>query len=242
MASARRRFIRRILAAVAIPLIMTGAWIGWSRANGNFATVRPNRVYRSGQMSASMLARTLHERQIGTVLNLRGANAHLGWYRAERDATLAAGATQVDVSLSSCVWMSRAQLRELIEILDSSQYPILIHCEWGAERTGLVSAFVELLREGSTIDDARNQFALKYFYLPIGDGKIMAEMIDQYDNWLRRRELEHRPELFRRWAASGYQPGSPSREEWPWDPYPLVVTTRPEAEQMAQSAGEPARR
>lgn len=242
MASTRRRSIRRILAAVAIPLAMMGAWIGWNRANGNFATVRANQVYRSGQMSGAMLARTLHERGINTVLNLRGANGHLDWYRAERDATLAAGATQVDVSLSSCVWMSRAQLLALIEILDSIQYPLLIHCEWGAERTGLVSAFFELLREGSTIDDARNQFALKYLYLPIGDGKIMAEMIDQYDHWLRMRELEHRPELFRRWAANGYRPGSPNREDWPWDPYPLVVTTRPGAERIAQGADAPARR
>ena len=242
MANTRRRFFRRILATVALPLAMAGAWIGWNRANNNFATVRPNQVYRSGQMSASTLARTLHDSGIQTVLNLRGANGHLGWYRAERAATLAAGATQVDVSLSSCVWMSRAQLRTLIEVLDSSRYPMLIHCEWGAERTGLVSAFVELLREGSTIDDARNQFALKYLYLPFGDGKIMAEMIDQYDGWLRRRELEHRPELFRRWAANGYQPGSPNREEWPWDPYPLIVTTRPPAEQMARSAEESARR
>jgi len=193
-------------------------------------------------MSESMLARTLREREIKTVLNLRGANGHEKWYRAERDATLAAGATQVDVSLSSCVWMSRAQLLTLIDLLDSIEYPVIIHCEWGAERTGVVSAFVELLREGSTIDDARNQFALKFMYLPVGDGKIMGEMIDQYDNWLRKRELEHRPELFRRWAASGYQPVSPSREEWPWDPYPLVVTTRPEVERTAQSADESTRR
>lgn len=199
-------------------------------------------MYRSGQMSASMLGRILHDRGIKTVLNLRGINAHEGWYRAERNATLAAGATQVDVSLSSCIWMSRAQLLTLIDLLDTSQYPVLIHCEWGAERTGVVSAFVELLREGSTIDDARNQFALKYMYLPIGDGKIMGEMIEQYDNWLRMRELEHRPEVFRRWAASGYQPGSPNREDWPWDPYPLVVTTRPNIEQTAQSPSDATRR
>lgn len=193
-------------------------------------------------MSAATLAQTLHDRGIKTVLNLRGANPQLSWYPAERAATLAAGATQVDVSLSSCVWMSRAQLRALVEVLDSSRYPMLIHCEWGAERTGLVSAIVELLREGSTIDDARNQFALKYLYLPIGDGAIMAEMIDQYDDWLKRSGLEHRPELFREWVDHGYHPGSPNREDWPWDPYPLVVTTRPAAEQVARSAEEPARR
>lgn len=189
-------------------------------------------------MSAPKLSQTLRERRIKTVLNLRGSNPDKDWYLAERDATLAAGATQVDVSLSSCIWMSRAQLRTLIEILDSSHYPMLLHCAWGSERTGLVSAFAELLREGSTLDDARDQLALKYLYVPLGDGKIMSQAIDQYENWLRKQELEHRPEVFRRWAAAGYQPGSPNREHWAWDPYPLVVTTRPPAEQAALKVDE----
>lgn len=127
----------------------------------------------------------------------------------------------------------REQLRTLIEVLDSSGYPLLLHCAWGSERTGLVSAFAELLREGSTLDDARDQLAIRFLYVPLGDGKIMSEAIDQYETWLRKQELEHRPEVFRRWAAVGYQPGAPNREQWPWDPYPLVVITRPPVDQTA---------
>lgn len=184
-------------------------------------------------MSAPRLARTLRERRIQTVLNLRGPNPDHDWYRAERDATIAAGATQVDVALSSCIWMSRAQLHTLIRTLDSSRYPILIHCAWGSERTGLVSAFAELLREGSTLDDARNQLAIAYLYVPFGDGKIMSEALDQYELWLKEQRLGHRPETFRRWATDGYKPGNPDREKWAWDPYPLIVTTRPEPERSA---------
>jgi protein tyrosine phosphatase (PTP) superfamily phosphohydrolase (DUF442 family) len=184
-------------------------------------------------MSGPRLARTLRERRIQTVLNLRGPNPQHDWYREERDATLAAGATQVDVALSSCVWMSRSQLKTLIRALDTSQYPILIHCAWGSERTGLVSAFAELLRDGSTLDDARGQLALAYLYVPLGDGKIMSEALDQYATWLREHGLDHRPEVFRRWVAEGYKPGEPDREKWAWDPYPLVVITRPEPERTA---------
>jgi protein tyrosine phosphatase (PTP) superfamily phosphohydrolase (DUF442 family) len=184
-------------------------------------------------MSAPRLARTLRERGVRTVLNLRGANPDQPWYRAEREATLAAGATQVDVSMSSCVWMSRAQLRTLIRALDSSRYPMLIHCSWGSERTGLVSAFAELLRDGSTLDDARAQFSLAHLYVPYGDGKIMSEALDQYESWLAEHRTVHRPEVFRRWAAEGYTPGRPDRERWAWDPYPLIVVTRPAPEQTA---------
>lgn len=236
MASTRRRRSRQVAAAIVLVLALPAIWITWNQAHANFGVVQPGRVYRSAQMSASRLAQTLREHQIRTVLNLRGPNPEHDWYRAERGATLAAGATQIDVALSSCVWMSRAQLHALIRILDSSEYPILIHCAWGSERTGLVSAFSRLLQEGSTLDDARAELALQYLYVPFGDGRIMSEALDQYQGWLGGQGLAHRPEIFRRWAAEGYKPGVPDRERWAWDPYPLTVVTRPELKPAPSTA------
>ena len=94
-------------------------------------------MYRSGQMSPGALRRTLHDYHVKTVVNLRGANHREPWYQEEVATTLAAGVTQVDVPLSSCVWMSRIQLRALVRILDHCEYPVLLHCAWGSERTGL---------------------------------------------------------------------------------------------------------
>lgn len=233
MASTLRRRARRVLAVVGLAAAMPAGWITWNQAHGNFGVVQPGRIYRSAQLSAPMLARTLRDYNVQTVLNLRGPNPELDWYRTERDATLAAGATQIDVALSSCIWMSRAQLHTLIRTLDASRYPILIHCAWGSERTGLISAFGELLREGSTLDDARAQLTVAHLYVPFGDGKIMGEMLDQYASWLDAKGLSHHPEAFREWVADGYTPGEPDREKWAWDPYPLIVVTRPEPERTA---------
>jgi len=55
----------------------------------------------------------------------------------------------------------------------------------------------------------------------------MSAHLDQYEAWLRDRRLEHTPAHFRRWIADGFWPGRPSREQWPYDPYPLIVITRP---------------
>jgi hypothetical protein len=222
----RRRVVLAVLAALLVP---PAGYIAWDLANHNFGAPEPGRVYRSAQMPADVLAQTVRRHRIKTVLNLRGANAGQAWYRDERAATTSAGATQVDVAMSSCEWMSRAQLRAVVGVLETCEHPLLIHCQWGSERTGLVSAFATLLRPGATLDDARRQFSPAYLFVRAGDGKVMAEHLDQYEAWLLGRGWSHTPDRFRLWAAEGFRPGVPSREQWPYDPYPLVVVTPPAA-------------
>ncbi len=192
----------------------------------NFGTVEPGRLYRSAQIKATSLARVVQEHGIKTVLNLRGSHPESPWYRDERAATLEAGATQVDIPLSSCEWMSKAQARALLEVLETAERPILIHCFHGSERTAMVSAFDQLLRPGSTLLDAEAQFSFRHMYFGIGDGVVTRQHLELYERWLRGRSLDHSPDHFRRWLGSEYQPGEPSRERWNYDPYPLVVITR----------------
>jgi hypothetical protein len=210
-----------------VVVLSAGSLVGWNLATGNFATVRAGRVYRSGQLRAADLGRIVRRYQIKTVLNLRGSHPEEAWYRAERSATLAAGAAQVDMAMSSCEWMSRDQARTLLKVLEQSQYPLLIHCWRGSERTGLVSAMTELLRPGATLADARDQFSLRYLFVRAGDGALMRDHLETYEQWLGRRRLEHTPARFRQWMTEGYAPGRPGREQWPFDPYPLVVVSRP---------------
>jgi hypothetical protein len=227
MKPSAHRIGKWFIALVAGLVLLAGSYIAWDQSTYNFGTVQPGRVYRSGQMPAGVLLRTLREHGIKTVFNLRGPNPSLTWYPAERKATLTAAATQIDIPMSSCVWMSRAQLRTIVEVLEQADYPMLIHCAWGSERTGLVSAFAELLRPGATLTDARAQFSPFYLFLRVNDGKIMAEHLDRYEEWLRARRLSHSPQSFKRWVDEGFEPGIPTREQWPYDPYPLIVVTRP---------------
>jgi hypothetical protein len=221
-----RKWVLRTLTVLLLP---AAGFLGWNLATDNFATVRAGQVYRAGQMEANALARALRRERIRTVLNLRGSHPDVAWYRAERKAALDAGATQVDVAMSSCEWMSRAQLRALVSVLETCERPVLVHCWRGSERTGLVAAMTELLRPGGSLAEARAQFSLRYLFVRAGDGKVMAEHLDQYESWLRRQGLAHSPDQFRRWVADGFRPRKPGREDWPYDPYPLVVVTRPES-------------
>lgn len=232
--------VRRVRRAAAIALALPLAYIGCNQLTFNFAALQPGRLYRSGQMHPGILARTLRKHRIKTVINLRGPNHREAWYRDEVAATLGAGATQVDIPLSSCVWMSRIQLKTMIKVLETCEYPALVHCSWGSERTGLGSAVSELLRPGSTLADARAQLSPRYLYVRLGHGKIMAEFLDYYEAWLRSRGFEHQPQVFRAWAEQVYEPGSPNREEWPYDPLPLCLVTRPSPAPEEIASGGPA--
>ena len=64
-----RRWIVRGLAVVLAPVL---GFLAWSLASDNFGTVREGQVYRSGQMSAGAIERTVRARGIKTVVNLRG--------------------------------------------------------------------------------------------------------------------------------------------------------------------------
>lgn len=225
----KRRIRRFAVIVLAVPLIVTGSWFGYKFATSNFAEVVPGAIYRSGQLDSKRLGRLIREKKIKTVLNLRGSHPESEWYRREREATLSAGAVQVDIALSSSEWMSRAQAKALLEELDTAEYPILIHCWRGAERTGLVSAITRLLAAEGSIAAAEGQFSWRYLYFPVGHGVMMTKHIRQYQDWLIDKRLAHSPETFRRWVRSGYRPGSPCREDWPYDPYPVIVVSKPKA-------------
>lgn len=230
----KRSAVRKVLRIGLLSLALLGMAIGlpvtYRRASGNLGTIEAGQIFRSAQLSPNHLGQLVRDRGIKTVLNLRGPNPDQSWYRGEVAAVTEAGATLIDVPLSSDQWISREQARTLLEVLDQSERPLLFHCEFGAERTGLVSAFAELLRPGRTLEDARSQFSIRYLFLPTKDGSMMLGHLDRYEDWLRETGQGHNPDHFRRWLGSVYRPGSPSREFWPCNPYPrkVVTTVRPD--------------
>jgi protein tyrosine phosphatase (PTP) superfamily phosphohydrolase (DUF442 family) len=230
-----RRALRASLALILLLALPLGAAITWRRASGNLGTVRPHRVYRSAQLDGPGFARLIREKGIRTILNLRGPNPDQPWYRAELAASKAANVTHIDLPMASDQWLSHEQAESLLSVLDTCDFPLLIHCEFGAERTGLVSAVVELLDPASSLDDAEGQFTLRHLFLPIKDGRVMLGHLRQYEAWLAARGEPHSPDRFRRWLARDYRPGSPSREYWPCNPYPRLVVTS-SAEQTVETS------
>jgi protein tyrosine/serine phosphatase len=160
------RCLKRTSVAAGIVVVLIGSWAGYLRLSGNFHAVEEGLAYRSGQLSGSQLETRISQNQIRTVINLRGNNAGARWYDDEIKASAATGVHHVDFALSSGKELSDDQLARLTALLRDSPHPILIHCEAGADRSGLASALYELVVANRTPAEASAQLSFRYGHFP----------------------------------------------------------------------------
>jgi protein tyrosine phosphatase (PTP) superfamily phosphohydrolase (DUF442 family) len=173
----------------------------------NCHTVLPGRVYRCAQLSGAALERTIHTLGIRSVVNLRGCCAAFPWYLAECRATHRADVAQEDICLSASRLPSVHEVRRLVEVFDRAEYPLLVHCRRGADRTGLACAVVLLLHTDASFAQARRQLGVRYGHFPLGRRAHLDRFFDLYADWLHSQGLPHSPAAFRRWLTRDYCPG-----------------------------------
>ncbi len=184
-----------------------GLHFGYVFFGPNFHAVLPGQIYRCAQLDAWLLEAFIKWHHIRTVLNLRGCSDPTPWYLAECRATCALDVSQEDVGLSAGRLPSVPAVRQLIEILDQAERPLLIHCNKGIDRTGMVSTMALLLYTDVALDEARQQLGALHGHLPLGRTGNIDRFFDLYADWLAAQGLHHAPDHFRRWAEQEYCPG-----------------------------------
>ena len=108
--------------------------------HANLRTLVPAQAYRSAQMSPVTLELTIQQYGIKSILNLRGENPAAGWYQAEIEVAEKLKVAHHDLSLSSGNELTLDQMDDLVALLRQTPKPVLIHCQGGADRSGLASA------------------------------------------------------------------------------------------------------
>jgi protein tyrosine/serine phosphatase len=177
MHSTPRSWPRRAAVAVASLAVATVALAGgvylaiWH--DDNFHAVEPGVVYRSAQMSGARLREAIAAQHIRAVLNLRGPNPGKDWYDAEVAAARADGVPHIDIALSAQHELTPRQLSAVRQALADAPKPLLIHCNGGSDRTGLVSAMY-LLSRGAAPAVADEQLAPRYGHFPWLGAKSVA--------------------------------------------------------------------
>ena len=134
---------------------------------GNFHTLEADKTYRSAQPTAPQLRTAIERLGIKTVVNLRGPNAGKPWYDAEADVCREMNVTLRDHRLSANRLPSAEEIAgvvQTLETLEPQDYPILIHCRGGADRSGMVSALYRIEIQGKSKAEAMAELDLKYLH------------------------------------------------------------------------------
>lgn len=118
-------------------------------------------AYRSNHPSPRFIRRLKHEFGIKTIISMRNADK-TGQYRLEKRACDQHGIELVHHVMSSRSLPTVEQVIQAKLLLESVQYPILIHCKSGADRAGLMSVFYKHFIEKEPLETAVKELSMKY--------------------------------------------------------------------------------
>ena len=147
---------------------------------GNVRVVEKGRFYRSAQLSGSNLENVLKADAIRSVVNLRGPSKH-EFYRSEIAVCRSLDVRHFDLSLSAYRLPKPQELKDVLKTLDVAPRPVLVHCQQGADRSGLVSTIYQTVYEGVPLDRAEgDQLTWRYGHFPLVGTWRMDRFFDLY--------------------------------------------------------------
>lgn len=162
-----KRIVYPLIIFLAVFSLSIAAYAWFEIANGNFHEVVTGELYRSAQPKQGDIQRYAKNYGIRTVINLRGRNDGSEWYDREVRESREAGVGHLDFRLSAKKKrLSPEEALALIEMMKTAPKPLLIHCEGGANRTGLAAALYLAKLDRADEDAAEAQMSIFYGSLP----------------------------------------------------------------------------
>ncbi len=182
----------------------------------NFHVVVPGECYRCAQLSSTALESFVQAHGIRTVVNLRGEHPEAEWFREETAAMKKRGVAMVHISMAAAAPTAGKEFAQLAETLRSAEKPILIHCQGGADRSGVGAAAFRLLNTNDSPEQARKQLSFRFGHVFFGRARVQHEVLDLYETWLAENRLTHNADRFQTWATQVYfYPGGPFTADGP---------------------------
>lgn len=153
-----------VAVGLAVVLLGTAGLIARHRLGPkHLMTVTPGVLYRSGQLTPDQLEDVVDRHGIRTVVNLRSVNerARGDWYAREAERLERLGVRLVDLPMNTGFPPGEDALAGWLAVLeDAEAAPVLVHCEYGVVRTGIMVAVYEVERLGRSSDEALARFEL----------------------------------------------------------------------------------
>jgi protein tyrosine/serine phosphatase len=158
-----------------------------------------NRAWRSAQPAPHDI-KAMAGHGVRTIVNLRGER-ECGSYWLEQAACERHGIALVNFTLRSRAAPKREQIRDAVELFDTIEYPMLLHCKSGSDRAGLMSVLYRHLKEGAPLEEAKQQLSVRYGHMRYVDTGILDYFFERYLEDNRKA-----PMAFLQWVDTVYDP------------------------------------
>ncbi|NIA07022.1 MAG: hypothetical protein GWP14_05210 [Actinobacteria bacterium] len=157
----------------------------------HFGTVVEGVLYRSAQPDEDEW-KTLHTRYgIKTVFDLRGNKPNEPWAITERRFCQQNGIAYIKMPVGP-TRLTDAQLQQFIEAgADPSRQPILVHCEHGKARTGVLVAAYRIVAQGWSYTSAMADFKQYKDHIKPGYAAYLRELTSGH-GWRPARDKQGR--------------------------------------------------
>ena len=182
--------------AIATTVIVICSWY-LGLLTDNFRVVTRRKLYRSGQMSQRELRRTVSTYGIRTIINLQGASSE-PWYSGELKTADALGVKHLDIGLCPSRLPPPDKAADLVRAFTQGEYPMLIHCYAGSDRTGLACAIYEMIVTHDPLNEAlKEQLTWRCGHFAIGKVRAMDDFFELYRQTAGSKNLA-------RWIVEDY--------------------------------------
>lgn len=162
-----------------------------SRYDGlrHFSVVEPGVLLRSGQPRVSDLIEIGKTHGLRTIVCARGGTRHPlrgRWFRKQRAYCEQAGIRLVHMPFSDKSMPPEDIFARFLEITrDASNHPVLVHCEQGFHRTGILCAAHRIANQGWSLNDALAEMERLGFETHVGKRQ---SLLTSLRTWATERE------------------------------------------------------
>jgi protein tyrosine/serine phosphatase len=117
----------------------------------HFDVVKPDVLYRSGQLNRDQLEEAVRRYGLRTIVNFQRPGP---WVEEERSLAKSLGVDFLNLPMTGDGFGQELQFREVLQACDDpGRRPVLVHCARGTCRTGASVALYRFERDGWTIAD-----------------------------------------------------------------------------------------
>ena len=141
-------------------------------------------MFRSAQPSPYMLE-NFKKKGIKTIINLRGERDNsINFF--EKNICEKLGLNLIEFKLLSRAAPSKVQIHNAKQIFKNINYPALMHCKSGADRTGIMSVLYLIFHKQMDVKVALSELSIKYLHIKISKSGILDAFFEKYLLYIRQ--------------------------------------------------------